>query len=93
MYIVRFKEFNFEYSGFKDLYYTNDRVQAEIAAEMLTHELDKLKKEIRDKDLHGGIFIPEIDVFCTAFSDLSIEVVEIPRLENVPRLSLKAIVN
>ena len=89
LYVVRFKEFNFELTNFQDVFYTADRKIAEGAARDLTDQIKRIQKEIKDKNLITLILIPEIEVTCSTLNDLYFEVEEVSRLTEIPSLSYK----
>ena len=88
MYLIRYKETDFDLLSVKELFYTQDRNLAADIADDLDKQLQRIIVECQANHIVGCVEIPELDVFILSTnSNVKIEMVEVPRLKLVPPLS------
>lgn len=88
MYVIRFREQDFDLLSIQDLFFTRDRKEAEIFALDLNHQLQNIVAECKKQGILGCVEIPELKVFILSTkSILSIEMVEVDRITDIGRLT------
>lgn len=88
MYVIRFREQDFDLLSIQDLFFTRDRKEAEIFTLDLNHQLQNIVAECKKQGILGCVEIPELKVFILSTkSILSIEMVEVDRITDIGRLT------
>lgn len=81
MYLIRYKEQDFDLLAIQELFYTRDRKEAELLTEDLNIQLQKVVKACRNEGILGCVDIPELKIFIlSTHSIMKIEIVEIDRI-------------
>lgn len=81
MFLIRFKEFDFDLLAIKELFFTRDRKEAEDLVESLNSQLQQIVKDAKSQYIQGCIEIPELGIFIVSTSStVKIELVEIDRI-------------
>jgi hypothetical protein len=81
MYLIRFKEQDFDLLAVQELFYTRDRKEAEDLVEDLNSQLQKIIEACRKEHILGCVEIPELKIFIlSTHSIVKIEMVEVDRI-------------
>lgn len=90
MYLLRFKEFGFDYTEVKELFFVQNRMEAQCIADELNCSIQDLLAECRNQNILGCIKIPELDVFISHVNNnCAIEVIALKRFEPVGDLTFE----
>jgi hypothetical protein len=81
MYLIRFKEQDFDLLAVQELFYTRDRKEAEELVEDLNSQLQSVIETCRKEHILGCVEIPELKIFIlSTHSIVKIEMIEVDRI-------------
>ena len=88
MYLIRFKETDFDLISVKELFYIPHRLEATQVAEELNEFVQEILEKCRKDSILGCVFIPQLDVMIVSTRSLcTVEAIELKRFEPLPDLT------
>ena len=88
MYLIRFKETDFDLIAVKELFYIQNRIEAKQVAEELHEFIQEIVAKSSAEGILGCVFIPQLDVMIVSTRSIcSVEAIELKRFEPLPDLT------
>ena len=88
MYLIRFKESDFDLIAVKELFYIPHRQEAIQVAEELNEFVQEILGKCRKDGILGCVFIPQLDVMIVSTNSIcSVEAIELKRFEPLQELT------
>jgi len=88
LYLIRFKETDFDLIAVKELFYIQNRIEAKQVAEELHEFIQEIIAKASAEGILGCVFIPQLDVTIVSTRSIcSVEAIELKRFEPLPDLT------
>ena len=88
MYLIKFKEIDFDLISAKELFYIHQRSEATQVAAELNEFVQEILEKCRKDGILGCVFIPQLDVMIVSTSSIcTVEAIELKRFEPLPELT------
>lgn len=88
MYLIRFKESNFDLVETKEMFYISQRFEAIQVAAELDASVQQILEKCRSEGIPGCVSIPQLEIMIVSTSSIcSVEAIEIKRFEPLPDLT------
>lgn len=88
MYLVRFKETDFDLISVKELFYIPQRTEAIQVASELHEFVQEILEKCRNDGILGCVFIPQLDVMIVSTRSIcTVEAIELKRFEPLQDLT------